>query len=274
MAEIDVYLGGMSKDEIEARRHGKFVQLGGLVYSNSFDYKRNIIDPILPGLGGEHWEQYVNKWAHFRAMDHGFNNPTCWLWLCADEEGRIVVYDEYYVAGEIVSYHARQVTERTSLIGIEPVYSVGDPSIRNRDPITGTSVQLEYIDYGLAIAEANNDVRAGINRIANLFRNNQLFICSNCEKLIWEIQRYRWKRWLHRKTAAENNVRDEPAKKDDHACDALRYGVASRFTKEIEEEGIVLNPLNYPVALLRDQPILAHAQEPDYLIRSILGDEW
>jgi hypothetical protein len=219
--EVDAFLSGLSKDEREARVHGKFVQIGGLVYK-MFDGDKHIIDPFLPS----------RDYLHFAMMDHGFNNPTAWLWGAIDKDGRMFIYDEHYESGQIVSYHAQKVHEINRSHGFEPAYNVGDPSIKAVDPITGTSVQLEYQDYGISIVPGNNDVKAGINRIARLFtginESPLLYITRNCVNLIYELPRLRWATWATRKAIFDKNKKEEQHKKNDHACDALRYGVASR----------------------------------------------
>jgi len=276
--EIDSYLSGMTEDEKQARRHGKFVQIGGLIYGKYLKQGANVIEPV---LGTERWETIRTKWTHFLAMDHGFNNPTCFLWFAADTDGRLLVYDEYYVSGEIVSHHASEVRQRCEILGIEPAFVVGDPSIRNTDPITGTSVQTEYIENGLPVALGNNNVPGGINRVARLLEHNKLIVTKNCEKLLWELQRYRWGRWSSRKIEATNNVKEHPVKKDDHACDALRYGVASRFSPEElimpepsnilgVKEAIVLNSPRYGVDI--DLTKLQDYGAKDLV--SMLGDDW
>lgn len=56
----------------------------------------------------------------------------------------------------------------------------------------------------------------------------RLVIDPRCDKLIWELKRYRWKTYADKKKQYENNPYDEPHKKDDHACDALRYAIMTR----------------------------------------------
>jgi hypothetical protein len=165
-------------------------------------------------------------------MDHGFNNPTCWLWAAIDPDGRIIVYDEYYVSGKIVKHHAEEVHKIDERHGRKPDYCVGDPSIRNIDPITGTSVLLEYMDFGVPIVLGNNDQKAGINRVARYLTGNngrpQLYITKACPNLIRELGRLRWATWATKKLKADKNRKEEQHKKDDHAADALRYLIASR----------------------------------------------
>lgn len=216
-------LSGLSQEDLDARQHGRYVSVGGLVYPE-FDPQIHVIDPISTPPG----------WMRFDGMDHGIRNPTAWLFACVDRDGRIIILDEHYQAGRIVAYHAKVVKEMDEIYG-EPSYRVGDPSIRNTDPITGTSVQLEYIYNGIPVICGNNDISAGLTRIKSKLLGTdlalgkpELFITRNCERLIWELRKYRWGKWAHKKMNYDRNFKEEPVKKDDHACDALRYLIASR----------------------------------------------
>jgi len=242
LGEASALLAGLTKDEIEARKKGKFVQVGGLIYKE-FEPEVNVIEPFIP----------PSEYLHFNGMDHGFNNPTCWLWAAVDKDGRMFVYDEHYESGKIVSYHAKVVNEKNlahceqARTNIMPAYSVGDPSIRNVDPITGTSVLLEYIEFGIPIVLGNNDVAAGINRVSRYIKDHEgitkLYITRNCVNLIWEMGRYRWGTWAQKKVARDKNKKEEPHKRNDHACDALRYMIASR--PEVDS-GTDVPPMQYP----------------------------
>lgn len=220
----DIVLSHLSDDEKKARKQGRYVQLGGTIYK--MFSPRNIVNPLIP----------PKEWLHFEMMDHGFANPTCWLWGAVNREGKIIIYEEHYKSEELVEFHARAVHEKRRAMGIVPAYSVGDPSIRNTDPITGTSVHLEYIEHGIPIILGNNDVDAGIQRVGRYILGikageeyyPQLFITRNCENLLYELPRYRRGIWANKKLQRDRNKKEEPHKKDDHACDALRYGVASR----------------------------------------------
>jgi phage terminase large subunit-like protein len=274
VTEIEAYLGGMTKEERDARRQGKFVQLGGLVYGGKYFTEKNIL-PSLYTSGS--WASVRDNWKLFTGMDHGFRNPTCWLWGAYDKNGRIIIFDEYYRSDLVAGAHAEQIHERNRLLGVEPEYNVGDPSIRNTDPITGTSVLLEYQEHGLTINLANNDVSAGINRVARMFENSLLMVTENCEKLIWELNRYRWAKWSNRRTDETRNPKDEPVKKDDHACDALRYMVASRPVDDmVGLDERVLGPLGYSEALRSDRERVDTdlISVPDTPIDPYLGGEW
>lgn len=219
--EAQVLLSGLTEDERSIRKSGKFIQIGGLIYK-MFDPSKHVVDEV----------QIPEDWLMVAGMDHGFSNATAWLWAGVNKDGRVVVFDEYYKSGEIIRSHAEAVHERNKEHGRYPDYYVGDPSIRNVDPITGTSVLLEYMDYGIPIVLGNNDQKAGINRVARYLTGvsgvPQLLITRNCTNLIREVARLRWAHWANRKSRDDKNRKEEQHKKDDHAADALRYLVASR----------------------------------------------
>ena len=240
-AERDSFLSGLSKDERKARVSGKFVQIGGLVYKNFSE--KNIVDPFSP----------PKDWLHVAAMDHGLNNPTAWLWAAINKAGDIYIFDEHYEAGKVVSYHAQAVHQKEGTHSRPPDYRVGDPAIKARDAITGTSIQLEYIEHGVPIVLGDNNVHAGINRVARLIEggvaqddqgNNvnipKLYITRNCVNLIHELYRYRWGTWSTKKMNSDKNKKEDPHKKDDHAADALRYLINSR--PEIEDWSVPEQP--------------------------------
>lgn len=219
--EIAILLAGLSDDERQARIHGQYVQIGGRIFP-MFKRELHVIDDFIP----------PEEWLHIAAMDHGFNNPTAWLWSAVSPDGDVFIYDEHYESGKVVRHHAQVVHERNAKHERLPAYYIGDPAIKQVNPITGTSVQLEYVDHGVPILPANNEVRAGINRVAHYLIGTEgrpkLYIAKTCENLIRETARYRWSVWASKKMIRDRNKKEEPHKRDDHAVDALRYLIASR----------------------------------------------
>jgi phage terminase large subunit-like protein len=251
IVEVEQFLMGLSKDEREARVHGKFVQLGGLIYK--------MFDPTPGGL-------HVTKapfvppkdWVWVASLDAGYNNPTAWLWHAISPDGQLLTFQEHYVSGQTVESHAARVHGINKELGRAPDYYVGDPSIRNTDHITGTSVQQEYIKYGIPVTLGNNDVAAGIERVANYMRprNNgrsNWHVTPNCVNLVKELTRYRWKTYANKKSQTQNNPYEIPHKKNDHAADSLRYFVMSRpdlrgeYLAKRQEDMQAQNPIGAPV---------------------------
>jgi len=226
-SEIDEVLSELDDDERKARGEGKFVQLGGLIYKH-FD----------PRPGGLHVLDEIrvppNDWLWGASLDHGFNNATAWLWHAVSPDGRVLTFYEHYQSGWTIDAHAKEVLRIcTEVFKRAPDFYIGDPSIRNTDPITGTSIHQEYIKYGIPIVLGNNDVSAGLVRVASYLKPRSdgvpnWRVTPNCVNLIKEMQRYRWKTYANKKLQNSNNAQEAPHKKDDHACDSLRYFIMSR----------------------------------------------
>lgn len=251
---VQDFLNSLDKDERKAREEGKFVQLGGLIYKQ-FNSDVHVVK--------SGWRPSPNHLV-VCSLDHGFHNPTAWLWHAVDEEGQVVTYYEHYVSGQTVPWHAARVNQiNKEILEREPDLYIGDPSIRNTDAITGTSIHLEYLTRGIPLVLGNNDVRAGINRVSQYLklRNGRPMwtITADCQNLIKEIRRYRWKTYASKKIANANNLQEEPHKKDDHACDSARYFFMSRPDLRAEQPATATlgerNPLGAPV--YDDKPLVA-----------------
>lgn len=84
--------------------------------------------------------------------------------------------------------------------------------------------KLDLQRLGIHCVDANNDVAYGIQIVSSEMYKGNLVILEGCTNLIKEIEAYVW----DPKQAAKGY--DEPLKGSgimDHACDALRYAVAS-----------------------------------------------
>lgn len=228
-AERDSIISLLDQDELEARVHGHFVRKGGLIYKD-FDKKIHVIEPWIPP------KEYL--WVV--SMDHGLNAPSAWLWHAVNYEGKVITFYEHYQRGWIIPQHAARVKEINRNFNRQPDYYVGDPSIRNKLPNTGVSVFEEYVRLGIVILHQDhlNDVRAGINKVTRYLRTVDVEpdgtespywqITKNCEKLIWEMGRYRWRTFRSKAAEADSNPQEQPVKKDDHALDSSRYFFMSR----------------------------------------------
>lgn len=214
------YLRTLDKQEREAREHGKFVQLGGRVFKE-FARETHVVAPFIPPL----------EWEWYRSIDHGFNNPTAILWHAVSPDGHVVTFSEHYASEMTVKEHAAIIIERESQPGWkEADICVGDPAMNQRNGITGTSIIQEYADHGIYCSTENipKDTAVGVNIMTQYLRLNasnkpHWTVTENCDALINEMLRLRWKTWQNRKMQYENNKHEQIHKKDDHACDSTRY---------------------------------------------------
>jgi phage terminase large subunit-like protein len=266
---LDAMLAGMSSEERQARKYGKFVAASGLVYP-SFNPAIHVIDSIQPA-----------SVVHpiLTGMDHGLRNPTAWLWAYVDNEGRIIVFHEYYEAERTITEHASEINfwERTRNIQFKINYRVGDPSITQRNAINGESVQSEYSRDDVFIGLGNNDIPYGLNRVRRLLDTRGLLITNDCTHLIRELHTYRWSQFASMKAREAKQPREIPEKKNDHAVDALRYLVCSRPENEWGGSDV---PHTGPRTAAHTVPRDDDYTEREFLgsaddrFHPVLGDDW
>ena len=191
---------------------GEWGAFGGKRFK-MWDRSRHVIDPF----------QVPSWWEVIECVDYGYSHPFVCLWIGIDEHDRYHVIGEHYERERPISWHARRIKEIRELLGVNPMTMWADPSIfsqgRERDR---ESVAMEMFDQGLYPAKADNDRLGGWNRIEEMLSAEvegtaQLRVFSHCKNLIKELPNLRFK---------ENS--DDVEKRNDHAADALRYGVMSR----------------------------------------------
>ena len=169
------------------------------------------------------------------SLDYGFRNPTAVLFASTDYDGITRIYDEYYEAGKYISEISNELKSRPYF---PKAIKIADPSI-NKVERDGSNVQAEFMQNGIFFDDADNDVRQGINRVNEMFKQGRLFISAKCVNLIREIGNYKWKEL---KPGEIKNEYEEPIKKNDHACDALRYLVNYIYKPKLEEIRVVARP--------------------------------
>lgn len=190
------YTGQFARQELE----GEFVTFEGLVYED-FDRGKHVVE-----RGGP-WARVI------LACDEGYTNPAVMLVIGADHDGRLHVLDEFYrrrvLQGDVVAAATRLCHQ----------YRIGEIVV---DP-SAAGLIAEMRADGLAVQEARNAVFDGIQRVKQALAcagdgRPRLTISPSCANTLAEMESYVWK-------DGRDGVRDEPEKVNDHAMDALRYGV-------------------------------------------------
>lgn len=202
-----------------------------------------------------------SHWKRFRAMDHGHRQATCVLWFVVDPDGNIIVEDEYYEPGKLPSDHAPVVAAKTEMLapGIKYGPILAPPDCFRLPATADSTIADEYrdaTDGAVILTHANDNVKAGLLRVDEWMKRDdgdvypdwhplrrtygvdnkgapRIFVSSRCTNLIREVPDYRWKD-LSPTAEKDKDEPEEPRKKEDHACDALRYGVMSRPRPRIE----------------------------------------
>lgn len=187
-----------------------FEDYTGLIWPE-FEQKLHIIEPIeIPD-----WFEKVG------VLDPAVTGTTAVLFSAIDEDGNLYITDEYYEQNK----RASEVSE--AIKGKANTW-FGDPAGRQkRVERSGVAFSIfdEYADNGIQLIAAQNDVNAGINRVAEYFKAGKIRIFNRCKNLIYELERYHWS---EEKETSSGIVTPKPYKSLDHACDCLRYLVMSR----------------------------------------------
>ena len=170
--------------------------------------------------------QIPQWWKRFRAMDWGYRDPCCVLWFAVAPDGRVYVYDELYITRTIASTVAKMVKEKTG--GYKCAYTAASPDAWAKrgatDGIEGVSVEQVFAKNGVPLQKADNSRIVGWQRVREFLQTTDgekpmLQIFDNCVNLI---------RTLPTLTFDKNDHEDVSDRCEDHAAEALRYGLMSR----------------------------------------------
>ena len=198
---------------------GLWVSAIGAVY-DQFDINKNVVDK-LP-------EKFDKIYV---AVDYGSANPSCFLSF-GRSQGKWYCYKEYYFDSRKEGY---QKTDKQYADDLVKFLDKKYPQKILVDPSASSFINEVRSLRKYRIGFADNDIIGGIRLTAKSFANEDLFIYKDCTKLIEEVQGYVWDE------KAQAIGIDKPVKVDDHACDALRYGVNEFFNHSYNKM-----PVNLP----------------------------
>lgn len=201
---------------------GKWVVADGLIY-DMFNKKEHVIKQSdIP------YEDIID-WCI--SCDIGTANPTAFLLIGKTVDNTLYICKEYYFDGRaaVKEEDGNPEAQKTDLDYVNDLrdFINEETELTQRtyrqivvvvDP-SASSFKLQARRFHMKTKNAINDVLTGIRTVSTYIGQNKLFICESCENLIRELQTYVWDE------KAQIRGVDAPKKVDDHAADALRYGV-------------------------------------------------
>lgn len=228
---IQELLGGYNEEEQKIRGAGEYISVSGLVFKHYNPEVHVLEGDIVPPA----------SWTHYISLDAGYNNPAAVLWHAVGPDERVVTYDEIYIRENTVEQVSALITEKETHYrenyGIIPFLKVADPAIKQRQQTTGLSIQIEYGKYGHNFATPKSrDVNAGLDKMNNYLRINKWMLTEKTPNLQKEMRMYRRAQYATSKLREKNNRKEEPQKKNDHACDSTRYFFSFMPNLDIETE--------------------------------------
>ena len=186
-------------------------------------------------LGGRAATSLEAWWPRWRAIDWGFTQPACCLWFCREPKGTTYVYRELYTTGMLVSDFAQRVKKMDGDEPIETCYL--DPSCWSKSGLVEQSIAEQFAEH-FPVEPADNDRLGGKQVVHEMLRwqrpatgdqrpvGPRLQILENCQNLI---------RTLPLLVYDPIKVEDVDTEGEDHAYDALRYGLKSVHRRDAEK---------------------------------------
>lgn len=191
----------LDEDWILRFLNGRWGAYSGQIYKN-FDIDKYVGD----------YKNFSNIQYHVAGVDWGVRNPSCILSIGITKKKEAIIKEEYYARGQTTTQIATKLEKLNKIYNYRKVYI--DPS--------SPDLILQSLDLKIPADKANNDVAGGIGKIKSLLKTHKIFIDKHCVNLIREMQAYRYE-----KDKINKNPTEKPVKQDDHAPDALRYGLTN-----------------------------------------------
>ena len=226
-------LAQYSGEEREARKSGRFVSFGGLIYPEFSWTEHRIPELQVPawqeGVPGHLQDSAINQeFEVIVGIDPGLRNPGV-VFCFLDFNDCLTVFDEILLPDRTIRDVCQEIRKRELKWRITPRWYVIDPASRNRNGQTGRSDQQTFSDHGIHTYPGQNDQMAGINKVKERIQARKLLVSDNCQTLRAEFKRYRWAQ-----STRSLDDKEKVVKKDDHLLDALRYVVMARPLVPVE----------------------------------------
>ena len=166
------------------------------------------------------------NWHRFRTCDWGYSSAACCLWIAIDFDNNLWVYRELYTQRVTADVFARKVLEAEQ--GEYIRYGMLDSSTWARRGDVGPSIAETMIREGCKWRPSDRSPKSRVNGKLELHKRfsideksgePKLKIFNNCRNLL---------RTLPLLPTDKHNPEDVDTHAEDHAYDALRYGVMSR----------------------------------------------
>lgn len=212
-----------------------------------------------------------NSWPKFRAADYGYREPACCLWFAVDYDGCLYVYRELYGPGLDAIKFAERVIELERDAQEHNMIGWLDSSVWARKGDIGPSIAEQMIRAGCRWIPSDRSPGSRVSGKLELHRRLRVSdeivtkdrdgreyrvggvpsikFFSNCTNLI---------RTLPALPVDANHTEDVDTKAEDHAYDALRYGIMSRPMSTTEAIFLDSRNISRPRGYRPVDPVFGH----------------
>ncbi len=182
-------------------------------YFSEWRYDLHVIKPF----------QIPAFWTRIRCLDWGWTKPSAVLWIAFNPEGKAFVYKELVVTETTDSQLVERINEMSKDETI--AYTMADPALWSTTQFErGESIAYRMANMGIPMIKGDNNRIAGWNLIHSYLYNDEktapkIKVFENCHYLIETLPGL---------IRDENRPEDLDTRGEDHAADALRYGLMTK----------------------------------------------
>lgn len=191
---LQQFFASVDPDQLEARKHGKFVHLVGAVY-HMFSKQRHVVPQ----------QKIPDHWPRFCVIDPHDRRPFAMGWYAVDPMDRIWVYDEYpnSMFHKITSTDLKTSDFATIIRNKEGKNSIAKRIIDRRYGFrrqvqSGTTIQEELNEYDLYFNPSYDDTQGGIEAghiavkgyLGRRDEEPRIFFMENCINHIYSMTHY------------------------------------------------------------------------------------
>ena len=231
-------LQALPEDMQRAHLYGDWDVFAGQ-YFKEFSREKHVTEPY----------EIDASYRRFCSMDWGSNDPCCVLWHAVDTQGKIITYRELYVRRMRAEQVAREILRLSE--GEHIAYTAASPDMWQKRGLIlageggfeGECIAQIFAHEGVHLTPADNNRVAGWQKVRSYLAGSdetggaQWQCFSTCKNLIQSLPALCYD---------TKNVEDA-ADGNDHAPEALRYGLYSRPGKSVlpsQESKKVYDPLS------------------------------
>lgn len=221
--EIKLLRLTMAHEEFEQEIAASFTATVGRIYSEF-----NEVDNVRPHIFNPNWPNYI-------AFDWGFTNPLAAIEFQVDPWDNVYIWREHYESFKTLEQHLDILRSRDNPDGYHLDLCFGDAA----DPEATMVVNMKFAPC-ISMPEAKVNWREGVMLVKRFLKHQEtgnvldefgtpelapkLFVTHDCPNTIHEFNTYKRKK-SEISDPVEHTSAGAAQKQQDHALDALRYGL-------------------------------------------------
>jgi len=218
----------LNEDEKEARLHGRFMHLSGLVYS---EFGEAHLKESMP----DGWEE----WPKWQVIDPHTRKPFAIIYFAVDPMGRIWIYDEWpreqfhklkmskYTPQDYANIFNEMEKQRKIHRRImdgrfckQPMGAGGDSLLEIFDKLK-YYFEPSYITLKLGVTDPGHLKLKEMLRISPVTAEPNLFVLRKCHNVIYSFQHNTWGNYRD----MEKGIMERPSEFAKDFLDCIRYGL-------------------------------------------------